>query len=168
MKTWVIILATLGLAAGASSTARPCSCIGFSPEEAIARSSDVFLAVVTERVALPETPFRDGLPGLPQVLVRLELVASWKGVRSDTLSVRTIDGSSACGVDFFVGAVYLVYGQRDPEGGLHTSARERGWPARPVRIRSPWVLPPTNAWPGTPGRPTVRPSPVQFTSECRS
>lgn len=54
-------------------------------------------------------------------LVRFEVLASWKGARMDTLTVRTGGGGSDCGFVFAVSKTYLVYGNRNDNGVLATS-----------------------------------------------
>jgi len=96
-----------------------------SPAEAIAGSSDIFLAIVTDRagpfpVAVDKNSYRDG-----DVTVHFNVLASWKGASSDTLSLTTGAGGGDCGYEFVTGGVYLVYGHRDSRGGLHTSICSR-------------------------------------------
>jgi len=57
--------------------------------------------------------------------VRFEVLASWKGAVSDTLSLMTGTGGGDCGFPFTVSRTYLVYGIRTKDSVLSASICSR-------------------------------------------
>ncbi|WP_457426520.1 hypothetical protein [Roseateles sp. P5_E7] len=56
-----------------------------------------------------------------EVAVRFRVFKSWKGAAANELIVRTDSQVTACGVDFSVGRIYLVYAIGEVGGALRTS-----------------------------------------------
>ena len=104
-----------------------------TPEQAIAQSDDIVLAVVTSSEGPYPVKVGDDSYTDSDVVVRLRVLASWKGARTDTLSLTTGAGGGDCGYEFIVGGVYLIYAHRDKNGGLHTSICSRTRPVRDAR-----------------------------------
>lgn len=67
------------------------------------------------------------------VIVHLRMLASWKGVTRDTLSLVTGSGGGDCGVRFMERGVWLIYGHRGKDGQLYTSICERTAPIERAR-----------------------------------
>lgn len=113
----------------------------------MAQSSDVVLAQVIELLGPHMVPAGRDPTGQEtfthsNVVVRLRLLAAWKGARTDTLSLMTESGGGDCGYEFILGGVYLIYGQRDPGGGIHTSICSRTAPIERAREDSLALGPP--------------------------
>jgi hypothetical protein len=87
------------------STSHACKCAP-PPEvaEALAQSSAVFEGQVTQ-LNTTET----------ELEVSLRVTRAWKGVDTETVRVRTRKDSAACGVEFSVDQVWLVYANQTTE-----------------------------------------------------
>ncbi|KQW43639.1 MULTISPECIES: hypothetical protein [unclassified Roseateles] len=120
-------------------TSFACSCVHRSPERARDAAAAVFTGLVTA-VTL-DTKWIDSSARRPgdcrtlisgdedgvalceqgQVAVRFRVFKSWKGATANELIVRTDSQVTACGVDFRVGGIYLVYAVGEVGGALETS-----------------------------------------------
>ncbi len=109
---------TAGIAiAWAPAPTQACLCLpDVSANQAFEKSSAVFIGVVREvnnqqvEVIQRKVPF----PLPSTVLIcrfRMEVLAAWKGVTGDDVTVLTGTGGGDCGYDFEMGEVYLVYGE---------------------------------------------------------
>jgi hypothetical protein len=85
----------------------------------------VFLAVATSQSGPFSVPAGNDTWTESNVVFSFRVLASWKGARSDTISLSTGAGGGDCGYEFILGGVYLVYGNRDRMGGLHTGLCNR-------------------------------------------
>ena len=114
--------------------AHACSCIPPPPPlEALGMSSDVFLALVSDVEGPYPVPAGDNSYTDSDVVVRLRVLASWKGAKRDTITLTTGAGGGDCGYEFMIGGVYIVYGSRDKAGGLHTFICSRTAPMERAR-----------------------------------
>jgi hypothetical protein len=84
---------------GVPSTSFACKCAP-PPEtaEALTQSTAVFEAQVTQLNATGD-----------ELEVSLRVTRAWKGVDTETIRVRTRKDTAACGVEFAMGQVWLVY-----------------------------------------------------------
>jgi hypothetical protein len=100
-----LIATCLAVLLTAPSTSHACKCAP-PPEvaEALAQSSAVFEGQVTQ-VNTTET----------ELEVSLRVTRAWKGVDTETVRVRTRKDSAACGVEFSVDQVWLVYANQTTE-----------------------------------------------------
>lgn len=89
----------LAVLLAAPSTSHACKCAP-PPEvaDALAQSTAVFEAQVTQLNATESA-----------LEVSLRVTRAWKGVTTETIRVRTRKDSAACGVDFAMDQVWLVY-----------------------------------------------------------
>lgn len=99
----ITTLVTVLLAAPSTSFA--CKCAPPSEvADALAQSSAVFEAQVTQ-LNTTDT----------ELEVTLHVTRAWKGVETETIRVRTRKESGACGVEFGMGQVWLVYANQTTE-----------------------------------------------------
>jgi hypothetical protein len=76
------------------------------PAEALAQSSAVFEAQVTQVNTTAD-----------ELEVTLHVTRAWKGVDTETIRVRTRKDSAACGVEFAMHQIWLVYANQTTEPG---------------------------------------------------
>jgi MYXO-CTERM domain-containing protein len=90
---------------GAPSASFACKCAP-PPEaaEALAQSTAVFEAQVTQLNTTSD-----------ELEVSLRVTRAWKGVDTETIRVRTRKDTAACGVEFAMGQVWLVYANQTTE-----------------------------------------------------
>ena len=77
-----------------------CSCAPSSLEEHIARSSVIFEGIPLSKNSHDEYSHT----------FQFKVTRSWKGIDKNTVSVKTSNSGAACGYNFNIGEVYLVYG----------------------------------------------------------
>jgi MYXO-CTERM domain-containing protein len=77
-----------------------------APAEALAQSSAVFEAQVTQVNATAD-----------ELEVTMHVTRAWKGVDTETIRVRTRKDSAACGVEFALNQIWLVYANQTTEPG---------------------------------------------------
>jgi len=100
-----LIATFLAVLLAAPSTSHACKCAPPAEvAEALAQSSAVFEGQVTQ-VNTTET----------ELEVSLKVTRAWKGVTTETVRVRTRKDSAACGVEFAVDQVWLVYANQTTE-----------------------------------------------------
>ncbi|NUO79714.1 T9SS type A sorting domain-containing protein [candidate division KSB1 bacterium] len=100
--------------------AAACSCLPFPPPaEAVAKADAVFLGKVLAF---------DEIAGQSRRLAHLEVIKIWKGRPNEADRVTTALNEAACGFDFVVGKTYLVYANKDENGGLYTHLCTRTQP----------------------------------------
>jgi MYXO-CTERM domain-containing protein len=89
------------------STSFACKCAPPpEPAEALAQSTAVFEAQVTQVNTTTD-----------ELEVTMRVTRAWKGVDTETIRVRTRKDSAACGVEFAVSQVWLVYANQTTEPG---------------------------------------------------
>lgn len=96
---FAVITAGLVVLVGVPSTSFACKCAP-PPEaaEALAQSTAVFEGQVTQLNTIAD-----------ELEVSLRVTRAWKGVDTETIRVRTRKDTAACGVEFAMGQVWLVY-----------------------------------------------------------
>jgi hypothetical protein len=100
-----VITAALLALAGVPSTSFACKCAP-QPEagEALGQSTAVFEGQVTQLNTTAD-----------ELEVSLRVTRAWKGVDTETIRLRTRKDTAACGVEFAMGQVWLVYANQTTE-----------------------------------------------------
>ncbi len=117
-----VVVAAFALIAVMAAGAFACQCLApGSPIEELAQASDVFLGTVTRKhgpfmISAGPDSYRES-----DVVFQFRVLASWKGARTDTISLTTGSGGGDCGYRFTPGGTYIVYGNRGKDGRLYTS-----------------------------------------------
>jgi hypothetical protein len=122
----VVAVLVAGLTSGAAHPAygeSRCSCLAaHEVEQAVTAADAVFLAHVRD---VADEPLDASLNSVGAGrLVRLEVIANWKGGLSGVVVLRTGSSDADCGVAFEPGMTYLVYATDAPPG-LHASICSR-------------------------------------------
>ncbi len=107
------LLGWVAIAVTAAEPARACSCM--QPPDPATAAQEV-AAVFEGRVTAIE-------PSGGIRLVTIRVTQKWKGVDSEEVTVRTAANSAACGYNFELDQVYMVYADR--EDGLSTTLCHR-------------------------------------------
>ncbi len=120
--------------------AAACSCVSFSPRDALDGSTAVFSGQVVN--IRPVT----GLSNGRHLQVTLQVSRVWKGPVQDRLEVFTPAFVVSCGYEFQVGVMYLVYAY-GPENQLEVSlcSRTQRLPAnaQDLQVLGPGQAPPS-------------------------
>lgn len=102
-----VITAVLVALFAVPSTSFACKCAPPpDPAEALAQSTAVFEAQVTQVNTTAD-----------ELEVTMRVTRAWKGVDTETIRVRTRKDSAACGVEFAMSQVWLVYANQTTEPG---------------------------------------------------
>jgi len=106
MMLVVLIIATAPQKIYACSCAPPPP-----PAEAFARAEAVFMGKINSLIPVPSTYL---------FLVKISVLKTWKGNKSEAEQIYTARDEAACGYPFTTGATYVIYAYRDETRTLRT------------------------------------------------
>ncbi|TYP69726.1 hypothetical protein [Paenibacillus methanolicus] len=139
------LCAASGIAFPSPSVSYACDCAEPNPAEALANAKLVFTGEVL-RVKKQERQARVLGPIEHREANHFKVTESWKGAEQTELIVFDRGSEASCGIDFQVGARYLVYAYQERNGDAYTgqcSVKELTAAASDLRVLGPGVEPQT-------------------------
>lgn len=96
-----------------------CSCPGmpYPPEQAFESSRAVFSGTIISKATEGGSSVGNGYAVFPHSRVQIQVLESWKGIDSNTVTITTGISDDTCGFDFQEGEKYLIYAHDDTQYG---------------------------------------------------
>ncbi len=120
-KLYLFLIATLAMLLASRQTIRACTCLPPPPpSKAYAEADAVFMGKVISFEFVEPNVLR---------LAKISVSKIWKAGLSETGEIFTAANSAACGYDFQIGEIYVIYAYKS-SGKLHTNICTRTAPFR--------------------------------------